>query len=264
MFKSYFKLAIILQLTLVFIVSCNKADDPTTAELLKGVWINTHIDDAAVESDLMFVMEFVENTEYYSAGVVYDAQNREWIDRRAFNFSINADLISIDGTDALGNALVMEFEILSITKSELKYKVNSFSSNGVVIPDPKVYKMKKETIQLENLIVGTWYGKSTHAGSPDTDYHYWDYLADGTYDYYYRETPTSPWIKKIDNVSSYYLYDNLLVTNWSNDLISENMDLKYEVWEVELVNDTMKWTGLRAGGQITSNEMVKVAGPPTN
>lgn len=246
----------------LMLFGCSKNEDPSTRELLQGIWVNTSISNSLVPTDEKFVMEFVGNTEYYSTGVIFDPDNKKWFNRRAYDFSLVDDRILISGTNEQGNAIELEFGIISIDQDAMVCRVNRFTSDGVEVPDPGIYAFKKASRKFNDAIVGTWYGKSTYAGSTDTDFHYWNYLSDGTYVYYYRENPSSPWIKKIDNEGRYYVYDDLLATNWSNDLQSGVKGLAYECWEIDISGKTMKWTGYRPNGQITSYEMEKVAGPP--
>lgn len=254
-------------LTLLVLISilaaCNKTDDKQQ-ELLRGTWINTHMNDDIVETNNKFVMEYDNETEYYSAGVVIDTVNKKWIDRKSYDFSLEGDRIIISGADVKENKTDLEFGIVSITGSELICRVNMFKINGVEQSDSKIYKFKKATGKYNEEITGTWYGKATYAGSADTDYHYWNYLPGGTYEYYYRDDPGSArWIKKTDNAGRYYLYDDFLATTWTNDIFSGVPGLDFECWEIEIAGDVMKWTGYRSNDKVATYEMKKVTGPPT-
>ena len=255
----------VFQILVLFVIlpGCSKTDEPGNLPLLKGTWVNTRIDEMNVETNRKFIMELADEKEYYSVGVVFDTANKKWIDRRAYDYSLSDDRIMISGTDVLGNGVNIEMEIISVNSTDLVYRVNLFKYNGVEIPDNKTYTLKKVSKSLNDQIIGTWYGKATSAGSTDTDYHYWNYLPDGSYEYYYREAPgSSQWIKKEDNEGRYYLYDNLLATNWSNDIFSGVPGLDYECWEIDITGNRMKWTGYRDNGKVTSYEMERVAAPP--
>jgi hypothetical protein len=208
-------------------------------------------------------MEFTDVEVYYSEGIVIDSANKKWIDRLSYDYVLSDDRLMITGTDFQNFAIALEFGIISIDDAEMVCRLNLFTRNGVEIPDNRIYRFKKATQKLDDDILGTWYGKATHAGTTDTDYHYWNYLPDGTYEYYYREDPdSSQWIKKNDNEGRYYVYDNLLATNWSNDIFTGLPGLDYECWEIVIAGDTMQWTGYRLNGQVTSYEMERVPGPP--
>lgn len=259
--KNFITTCLLTGLTSLIIFSCTKEE--TKSDMLKGVWLITHIDGEQVPTDERFVMELTDDKEYYSEGIVLDSDNKKWFDRIAYDYSFSNDRIVISGTDVQNNAIQLEFAIISLNHTELICSVHLYKLNGVEIPDPKIYKYKKAVKNLQNDIIGTWYGKSTHAGSTDTDYHYWNYLPNGTYEYYYRDNPASmQWIKKNDNEGRYYVYDNLLATNWSNDIFTGLPGLDYECWEITITGNTMQWIGYRQNGRITSYEMQKVAGPP--
>lgn len=246
-----------------FLGGCSKTDDHERLEKLKGTWINTQINDVDVVTNNRFIMEFADEAEYYSVGVVFDSVNKKWIDRKKYDYSLLDDRLFISGSDVKENKIELEFGIVLISNSELVCRVNLFKMNGSVVPDSKMYRFKRDTEKLNEEITGTWYGQATYAGSTDTDYHYWNYRTDGTYEYYFRENPgSSKWIRKTDNEGRYYLYDNYLATNWSNDMFSGVKGLDYECWEIEISGDVMKWTGYRENGKVTSYEMKKVSGPP--
>lgn len=261
--SAFANLLIITLILSIGLSGCKKTDEPDNAELLNGVWINTHYDEIENETDYKSVLEFTGNKVYSSAGVVFDSANQKWINRWAFDYVLSGNRVTITGTDIQENDIEIEFEINSINNAEIVGRFNFYKVNGEQLPDDYVYKYKKVQQNYSEIIVGTWYGRATYAGSADTDYHYWNYLPNGTYEYYYREDPTTQqWIKKNDNEGRYYLYDNLLATNWSNDIFSGNPGLDYECWEIEISENMMKWTGYRANGLVATYEMVKVPGPP--
>jgi len=252
-----------LAISSVLFVACSKTEQPDYESLLKGVWINTVVDQQQVETDNVFVMEFAGDKEYYSAGMKISDSSKKWFDRQVYDFETEGKLIKIAGKDNSGNDMAMEFEIRTIDSLNLSYKVNSFKVNGTEYPDDKIYVCKKANQNLNESFVGTWYGISEYEGSTDLDYHYWDYFANGSYDYYYRQSPTADWIRKSDNEGKYYLHDNLLATNWTNDLISGSTGLAYECWYIEMTGNTMRWTAYRANGLVARYRMEKVSGPPT-
>ncbi len=249
-------------LLVLFAFTGCKKDETDNKELLQGIWLNTYANGIAAETDMKFVLEFTDSKEYYSTGVDFDTLGRKWFDRIAYDYQIDGNRILITGKDAKNNTVSMELEIVSLNSTELVYKVNSFKENGTEYPDPTVYTMRKVTKSLQDQIVGTWYGKATHAGTTDTDYHYWRYLPDNNYEYYYRNSPTENWIKKDDNEGRYYVYDNLLASTWTNNVLLGTIGLYYECWEIEITGDTMTWIGYRNNAAVTSYEMVRVPAPP--
>jgi hypothetical protein len=242
--------------------SCKKEEETDYASLIIGKWVNTHVNDVAVLTDGIFAFEYKTNKgQNYASGYTLDENNKTWLESNNFTYSVAGKKIIIDGPDQLGSIFHMEFEIISTDKETLKYSVTKFEIDNIEYPDTKIYTNKKVTVDLKNQFVGTWYGKSTTSGSTDNSFHYWDYFADGTYDYYYQDG-SGNWINKPDNEGRYYLYGDLLASTYTNDLLSGGTGKAYECWTIRLEGNKMYWTGLRENGLITSFEMEKVAAPP--
>ena len=258
------KINLLISLALITILfgGCAKEDDPNYAELLKGTWVNTMVNDQAVLTDAKFSMEFkLDNTELYANGIQQDDNNKSWHENSNYTYSINGSIITIDGNDVLGNSYHMVFNILLLNQEELNYSVQTFELNGELITDAKTYTCEKVTQDFSAEFIGVWYGRCTSEGTTDSLYHYWEYFADGSYNYYYQDE-NSNWIKKSDNEGRYFLYGNLMASNYSNDLISGDTGLAYECWNFSLDGNNMVWTGLRENNVTITYEMEKVSSPP--
>ncbi|MDD4603475.1 MAG: hypothetical protein PHF97_06675 [Bacteroidales bacterium] len=201
--------------------------------------------------------------ENYATGFQLDENNRSWIENDNYNYTVDGNRIIIDGMNNIGNHFHMEFEIQSVDEHTLIYSVSKFMIDNVEYPDPKTYINKRVTADFSKWLVGTWYGKSTTPGSADSSYHYWEYLTDGSFNYYYQDKEGN-WINKPDNEGFYFLYGNLLASNFTNDLLSGATGKAFECWNISITGDTMFWNGLRSNGLITSFRMEKVAGPPVS
>ncbi len=254
------KLLIVLIL-FALIWGCKKENEPDFATLIRGVWVNTFVNDQAVLTDNAYVMEFRDDfKEIYSSGVVLNDSNRTWVENDKFSYTVEGNKLLINGENDAGNTFSMEFEILHADEKSLRYIVNRFVVDNVSLPDNKTYTCKKVDVDLKPNFIGTWYGRSTTPGS-DSSYHYWDYFADGTFDYYYQDSANN-WINKQDNEGRFYLYGDYLASLFTNDLLSGASGKAYECWNIRIEGNKMFWTGLRAGGKTTMFEMSKVAGPP--
>ncbi|MDP3462384.1 MAG: hypothetical protein Q8S18_06320 [Bacteroidales bacterium] len=251
---------------LIFILfnGCKKDKDPNYAELLKGTWVNTQVNGHEVLTDATFVMEFLsDNTEMYASGVQMDENNKSWQENSFFTYSVSGDMISITSNDEAGSLTQMKFKIQSIENGTITYTVPTFSINGIEFPDQNTYTCKKVTNDYNDAFTGVWYGRCTTEGAADSLYHYWEYFADGSYNYYYQDENNN-WIKKSDNEGHYFLYGQLMATNYTNDLISGGTGLDYECWNFTLDGNNMVWTGLRENNIIVNYEMVKVQSPPVS
>lgn len=241
--------------------SCQKDEEPDYTKLIRGVWVNTHVNDVSVGTDEAFVMEFRSDfKEVYASGLVVDDSNRTWVENDKFSYAVEENKLIINGQNDAGNIFSMEFKILQADETTLRYVVNKFVVDNVSYPDTKTYTCKRVTTDLKQQFVGTWYGRCTTPGH-DSSYHYWDYFADGTYDYYYQDS-ANQWINKQDNESRYHLYGDYLATLYSNDLLSGAVGTTFECWNIRIEGNRMYWNGLREGGITIRFEMDKVAGPP--
>lgn len=244
------------------ILSCKKEEENDYAAMVIGKWVNTHVNDITVLTDEAFAFEYrTDKAQTYASGNILDANNKTWIENNSFTYSVNGKKITVVGANQFGNTFNMEFEIIYADQQTLKYSVTKFLVDNVEYPDPNTYTNKKITVDMKSQFVGTWYGKTTTAGSTDNSFHYWDYFADDTYDYYFQDG-SGNWINKPDNEGRYYLYGDLLASNYTNDLITGGTGKAYECWNFRIEGNKMYWTGLRENGLTTSFEMEKVAAPP--
>ena len=97
------------------VTSCdnnNEPSDDNNAELIIGTWVNTMVNNQDVLTDATFVLEFkLDNTESHNIGIEIDENNKSWQENSANTYSVSGDMISIDGSDNLGNAIHMECKI---------------------------------------------------------------------------------------------------------------------------------------------------------
>lgn len=256
------KLVLAAMMILIIFWSCKKDKEPDYASLILGTWVNTHVDNKAVLTDASFAFEFrSDNKQLFACGYTLDENNKTWIKNDNYTYSVSGKKITIDGVDFLEKNFHMEFEIISVDEQTLTYSVSKLMIDNEEYPDPKTYTSKKVKADLTNQFVGTWYGKSTTPGSADSSYHYWHYFEDGHFDYYYQDGQ-GKWISKQDNEGNYFLYGDLLASNYTNDLLSGITGKAFECWTMFINGNTMFWTGLRENGQITSFQMERAEGPP--
>jgi len=241
---------------------CKKDSDPNYGELLLGTWINTHVNDESVLTDDTFILEFLSNqTEVYSIGIQLDENNKTWMENDAYTYAVQGDVIVIDGSDTFGSVYHMEFKIKSLDNQWLSYSVEKFTIDGEAFPNTNTYICSKVTDDFSSEITGTWLGDCTSIACSDTTSHYWEYFADGSYNYYFQDVAGN-WIKKLDNEGRYFLYGHLLVSNYTNDLVAGGMGKAFECWDFDIVDDRMVWNGWRKNGRVVSYEMNRVDGPP--
>lgn len=244
-------------ITLLF-AGCTKDDEPNKAELLKGTWVNTLINGQALLTNDMFVMELKSDlTEMYAIGFQLDENNRSWEENSNYTYSIVGDTLIINGTDILDNTFHIVFYIQSLTHETLTMTVPEFKMNDTLLPNNNTYTFKRVTNDYSSAFTGIWYGHCTTQGNADSLYHYWEYAVDGSFSYYYQDENRN-WKKKTDNGGRYFLYGDLMASNYSNDLLSGGTGQVFECWNFTIDGNKMVWTGLRENNVTITYEMEKV------
>jgi hypothetical protein len=255
------KLVLVAMVLSLLFSGCQKQDD--LYSLLLGTWVNTQVDNQAVLTDESFIMELrSDKVQMYATGYTLDMNNKTWIENDKYTYRVDGNILTIDGVGALGSKYHLELIILSVDKYTLSYSVRKLMIENVDYPDKKIYTFRKAIVDFSDRFVGTWYGRSTTPGSNDESYHCWEYFADGQFNYYYQDS-RGLWIRKADNEGHYFLYGDLMASNYSNDLLSGAIGKAFECWNFSITGNTMVWKGLRENGQVTSYRMEKVKGPPT-
>lgn len=164
---------------LSFFSACSDDNEEVTsnAEKAIGKWIATEINGETAMTDSLFCMEFrTDKVEVYSCGSKIDSNNSKWTEGKNYTYTINNDIIVIDGKDNFDKTVHVELKINTLTSSLLSYSVTSYIYDGVSIPDTKIYTCKKAAVDYSSKIVGLWYGKCTSSNTADTSAHYWDIL----------------------------------------------------------------------------------------
>ncbi len=250
----------LLILSLLFI-GCKK-EEKSFDTLLRGTWINTQVDNQPLETDETFVISFrPDNVQLYAKGFILDEENRSWQENSNYTYSLKGDRLTIEGVDVENHLFEMVFRIESLTHTTLTYSVISFSIDGTEYPDAKQYTFSKASGNYSESFVGIWYGRCTTVGAADVNYHYWEYLPDGSFHYYYQNEDQE-WIKKSDNEGGYFLYGNLFVSNYSNDLLSGGTGKTFECWNFSITGNEMTWTALRRENQTITYQMERVESAP--
>ena len=259
--KNIYTLISLAMLSLLF-VGCEKDNDPNYEELLQGTWVNTMVNEQAVLTDETFTMEFKsDNTELYSSGFQLDDNNKSWLENSNYTYSISGSLITIDGTDMLGNTYHMVFNILSLNEDVLTYSIQTFMLNGELIANTNTYSCKKVNEVFSTEFTGIWYGRCTTVGSADSLFYYWECLDGGEYYYYYQDE-NGNWIKKLETGSHYFLYGQLMAGNYSYDILGGGTGLTFECWNFTIAGNYMVWTGLRENNITITYEMERVSSLP--
>ena len=235
------------------------------AEKIIGKWMVTELDGQPCPTNWKTVLTFESPTKAY--GSLSDYYSLSWNERVLADVTIDGNNVSVINQD--GNTRnVLDCTILSISDKEMLMSSDwTVYEDGEIVQHEVYGKERYERItnDYKDAIIGMWEGRSTGAeGSEfdDGENHRWEYLADGTFRYYYKVDGL--WQFSDDVLHDYFVDGTLLCTRWKN--AGEGQEENREWWEIESIeNDVMKWKALRMredGSTYTATfEMKKVAIP---
>ena len=240
---------------------CND-EDVDYSKQIEGKWLYTQLNSQPILTNQSSYCEYrSDGKEVYATGVQLDENNKTWVENSQFTYNVAGNILSISGTDANGKHNDIDIEIQSVDEEQTTQKTRKFLIDNVDYPDANTYSYNRITDDFSAEFAGVWYGKCTTPGTADTGYHFWEYFKDGTFNYYYQDSEGN-WIKKTDNEGRYFLYGNLFVSNYTNDLITGGKSKTYECWIFEIKDKTMTWTALRDNNKTESYQMEKVVAAP--
>ena len=237
--------------------------DLNVSEKIVGKWMVEELDGQACPTNLKAVITFVSPTKAYAS--LSDIYSESWINQISADAVITGNNVTLTAFEDEHTKHVAETTIYSITDTEMTLKSDwkAFVDDELVIHE--VYGMERYariTNDYKDAIIGLWEGRSTGAeGSEfdDGENHRWEYLADGTFRYYYNVN--DQWQMSNDVLHDYFVDGTLLCTRWKN--AGEGQEENREWWEIESIeNGVMKWTAQRMredGTTYTATfEMIKV------
>ncbi len=241
---------------------CDKKEPkPDYSTEIIGTWIVVSADNRILPSDEMFVNRFESSgSELYAARMESD-DGAQWVEVPSISYRLDGDILYEEGTLA-GKHYSVKTRIL-IRDGAMACRELECKEDGVSLPELKTFAMYKTETDYRGDILGTWKGHETTQGVAPAAYDtYWQYLADGTYNYYYYDESLGGYVRKADNDGRYFLYGELFASNFTNDLLSGGQGPASECWRIFISGDEMSWVGLREGEKTTTFLLSRVAGPP--
>ena len=249
-------------ISLALLLGCN-ADENEYAELLVGKWLFTEMNGQAIMTDDASYIDYRANgVQVFANGYQLDENNKTWVESDKYNYKIIDHIITVEGADANGKQNYIEIEILSINDKPPTQKTKKYLIDNVDYIETDSYTYKRVSNDLSAQFAGVWYGHCTTPGTSDIGYHYWEYFSDWSYNYYYQNDQ-GKWIKKSDNEGRYFLYGNLFVSNYSNDIVTGGKGKTFECWNFTIEGNTMTWSAIRNNNAAESYQMTKVDNPPS-
>ena len=228
--------------------SMKKIGAPTQAEIeaaIVGKWMNAEMNGEPCLTNDKFVYSFLNTT---TATLSASASGLPglgdlWHQTVELDAKILDNCILLSRKIDQNKTINVEMTVTSIDQEKMHADVEaSLTENGqkkVFSNDHIVYEKVKENYRKS--IRGLWEGRKTSESG--TEYHRWEYLEDGTYNFYLKKGE-GQWVKMEDEYSEYFVAGRLLCTRWKN--AGEGTQENREWWEIRSIeNETMIWTGLR-------------------
>ena len=225
---------------------------PTQAEIEKaivGKWMNAEMNGVPSLTNNKGVYTFISTESAYMSSSVKGKPGLGdlWHNFVPLDVNIKDNVITLTHQLDEHRTMTIEMTVTSINDESMHADVHAtLTVDGTVmgsVNDHILYEKVKERYQKP--IVGLWEGRRTSGGT--TEYHRWEYLSDGTYNFYLKEGE-GQWVKMKDELSEYFVDGRLLCTRWKN--AGEGTQENREWWEVRSIeNDAMIWTALRQDEQ---------------
>ena len=230
-----------------------------------GKWMTAKINGEPFLTNDKSVYTFLNTTSaFVSASVYTDPELGDlWHNLAELDVDITSNVVTLTNKLDEHKTMSITMVINSINAQEMQADVSAtLEVDGTAVNpvcDHILYEKVKE--HYRKPIRGMWEGRRISGGT--TEYHRWEYLEDGTYNYYIK-VGEDQWIKVQDEYADYFVDGRLLCTRWKN--AGEATQENREWWEISSIeNEAMIWTALRKNelGEryVESFAMTKVAVP---
>ncbi len=212
-------------------------DDPDKGSPeITGEWVAFQVDGQRLGENDMFVNTFTERgkSAYHSRQAI-SATETKWIEEAAQNYSLSNGILTEEGYNYAGQHYKFISRV-SISGEVMATEMLSHTLDGVSYPTFGTTLRKMVTSHLD--LVGIWEGYETTPGANRDDF-CWSFNANGTYDFYYVDGDT--YVKKNDNQGVYFNYNDLLVFNFTNELLQGATGVQCDCWTVVKSGNRMNW-----------------------
>ena len=229
--KKIFPLCLI---SLCVFISC-KPKTPDYAEEIKGKWLCQEINNLVIPSDDAFVIAFQNNgNELYGQGYTLNDNEEKWWFENNFSYSVDKDVISVNGINPLGETVNLSLTIKNVTSNTLDYVENSTVINGADVSSGRRFFFTRLEDTPKN-ITKRWQGRHVIQADSTNNYSFrYTFLSDNSFEI--EDMRDAQWIK-LDIIGHYAIHGDFLILN------TENAGKKsFECWHIQtLTNEKMLW-----------------------
>ena len=245
---------------------CKDKDDKVDySGAILGTWIAVSEDGNEILTDDVFINVFTQGMKTRYASMLPVENGIEWTIEPEGNYSLNDDILYEWGVDEDGKSYSYKSSI-AFVGGKLVLQMLEAGYDDEMTVENTIYVLRKVTRDYSSQFTGVWKGYETSEGvsAPEAGTEtYWEYKTDGMYEYYSWDETEEKYVKKTDNDGYYFLYEDLLATNYTNDLNTGEQGRTSENWWITIQGNTMTWRGLREDGAVKTFRMEKVASPPS-
>ena len=209
-----------------------------------GKWMQTELNDQAVETDKMIVIDFVSDTKAYvsTSRTSEPDAGTQWLDHKEAEVAIVGKWVDLTIQSDEFTTTVEGFKIIDFNEREFfaEHAITVTEHGTVVISRRGTVRFSKITTDYRDAVVGLWQGQVTSAQDTygDGEEHRWEYKADGTFVYYVKDG--DDWVPSNNTLNEYFVDGNLLCMRWVDNGVEYR-----EWWIIAIDGGTMNWTALR-------------------
>lgn len=241
--KAFFVAAL---LAVFSFTGCN-IDHVSISSQIKGKWVLVQANKIDVPTDDGFLVTFTSPTRAYVSMLLDSVdETLAWARETPLDVAINGETVTMNGRLDNGasynvvmqikslydDMMVCDCKVTELIGLDMRYEEYS----GVFLRDD---------VDYSQAIIGTWEGdelRDDDSGLPDGKKCRFEFLQDGTYNYYHQEMDGS-WKQSLDEFSFYFSDGDLLFMNWKN--LGLGLNAHVSCWEFEIRNNMMRWKALR-------------------
>ncbi len=247
------KVSIFLSAIALLFVACDREEisemEDSILANIEGLWIVEQMDGVDMPSSEIFVMEYDhQGVQGYGFRAV-DGDNSTW-SYTTCDYWVSGDKIYFES-----ESLDLEIEVISISSSELEYRVISYFESDVDQQETNIYKGYKADKDYSTQIVGEWKGIDEQYIDDSNiveNQHIWIFNSDDTYIYKSYDAAANDWVAKDDNAGTYFVYGDLLIFEYSNSHLTNIDGKSCDIWEIDIDDDqnpiTMEWEATATDG----------------
>lgn len=233
-------------LAVFFFTGCDIEHVSMSAQL-QGKWVLVQANNQDVPTDGGHVITFTSSTKAYVSMLVDSMEDTgEWAQKVPVDIQINGENVTLNGrlNDEISYNVVMRIRSLYDDMMICDCKVTEFIGLDTLYEEYSGVYLRDD-VDYSQAIIGTWEGdelRDDDSGLPDGKRCRFEFLQDGTYNYY-RQSADGSWEKSADAYSYYFSDGDVLFMRWRN--LGYGTKSNSISWEFEIRKDMMRWKALR-------------------